>query len=367
MSDERDELHQIVETRLGRTPASIEPIEAGLGTRRFYRIAFPNGSPRSLVARVDRESPRPSPSNAGDAVASSQSPTWLPEPPLEPLRSFLAQAGLPVPECPLHLPELGIDLLEDVGDRTLSDADAPARTRLYREACEWLPRMQRLSASPEEIPAFGRVFDRALVQTKAWKWSHWAIPGLLDRQATTRETRAIETAFESIADLLETAPRRLAHRDFKAENLHLVQSADRATARLVMIDIQGAFLAPPEYDLVCLLYDLQVDLDEAFVQATFAAIQPELPDTVDLELARLRFDAIATIRLAKDLAHVVHAGRARDDRRRWHEIPRGLELLGRAAGRLRHTLSEVNPLFSVIQTLTETCKSSDSGFRGHEK
>lgn len=360
MSDEREELRELVKARLGRDTSGIDRIEAGLGTRRFYRIDFETGEPATLIARIDRDPP----ATQDSPPRLEAPPAWLPEPPIEPLRSFLEQAGLPVPACPIHLPERGIDLLEDVGDRTLGGAEGPARIALYREACDLLPRLQRLSAPPERIPAFGRVFDRALVETKAWKWLHWAIPGLLAREATTGETQATKAAFARIATLLEAAPRRLAHRDFKAENLHRVFDPARRADRLVMIDFQGAFLAPPEYDLVCLLYDLQVDLDERFVASELRRVVPALPDAPDPELALRRFDAIATIRLCKDVAHVVHAGRQRGDLRRWHEIPRGLELLGRAAGRLGHTLPELDALISVIQALTDTCKSSDSGSRG---
>jgi aminoglycoside/choline kinase family phosphotransferase len=355
--DERDKLASIIRAACGRPPDAIEPVAAGLGTRRFYRVRFANGEPSTLIARVE------------DPVISEKTPdaagppAWLPEPPLEPLRSFLEAAGLPVPHSHAHLPEHGIDLLEDVGNRTLADANESARNALYREACLIVPRLQRLSAQPEHVPAFGRIFDRALIETKAWKWLNWTIPGLLGRQPSPEEIAAVEAAFSRISDLLEDAPRRLAHRDFKAENLHLVAGTHHeknATERLVMIDIQGAFMAPPEYDLVCLLYDLQADLEESFIQESFRAILPGLPDPSELATATLRFDAIATVRLCKDISHLVHAARERNDTRRWHEIPRGLTLLERATGRLGHTIPEIRTLNSVIQVLTAAVGSSDS-------
>jgi aminoglycoside/choline kinase family phosphotransferase len=259
-----------------------------------------------------------------------------------------------------HLPDEGLDLLEDVGDRTLAAATGARRDALYAEACALVPRLQALDAPAESIPAFGRVFDRALLATKAWKWQHWALPGLLGREADDAEAEAIHTGFDRIARLIDDAPRRLAHRDFKAENLHWPARAPAAGGSLVMIDVQGAFLAPPEYDLVCLLYDLQVDLDEAFVQARLAETLERLPDRPDADEARLRFDALAMARICKDIAHVVHAGRSRGDRRRWHELPRGLILLERVSGRLAHTFPEIRALHSVIPALTGALGSSDS-------
>lgn len=361
-------LEALVPRYTGCAVRSIERIPAGLGTRRFHRIrlevgtssaadapwaagaAPAAGAPVALVARFE-----------SDAPAAAPGPeTWLPEPGLEPIRGFLERAGLPVPRSVAHLPEEGLDLLEDVGDRTLADARGERRDALYAEACALVPRLQALEASAEEIPAFGRVFDRALLATKAWKWQHWALPGLLGREADATESDAIGAAFECIARLVDPAPRRLAHRDFKAENLHWPQERPVAGGELVMIDVQGAFLAPPEYDLACLLYDLQVDLDETFVQARLRETLERLPDAPPLDEALVRFDALATARLCKDMAHVVHAGRARGDRRRWHELPRGLILLERVTGRLAHTFPELRALRSVIPALTGALGSADS-------
>ena len=364
-------LTKLVEIHDGRSPNSIERIPAGLGSRRFYRIRFSRGLPTSLVARLEQDE-----ASLSGQAGHEEPPPWLPEPSLEPLRQFLEEAGLPVPRSSAHLPDQGIDLLEDVGDRTLLDVRGEQRDRLYEKAVELIPRLQALSADSARIPAFGRIFDRALIDTKAWKWLHWTIPGLLGRPPSKNETDSLHTGFERIATMLDDAPRRLAHRDFKAENLHLIseprsdraeisdpgshQDSPAAADRLVMIDVQGAFMAPPEYDLVCLLYDLQADLDEDFIMNLFADTLSQLPDHSSLSQAALRFDALATLRLCKDISHLVHAARTRQDSRRWHEIPRGLTLLERASGRLTRTFPEFRTLTSVIQTLTLAAGSSDS-------
>ena len=386
------DLESVIESVLHRSPASIDRIPAGLGNRRFYRIRFDDVGPPSLIARIEEKSPVASPESSvrGARVPIvPNAPAWLPEPALEPIRGFLEEAGLRVPRSYAHRPEKGIDLLEDVGDRTLADVPSAERPHLYRVACAYIPQLQALRAEPASIPAFGRRYDSALVATKLWKWLHWAIPLLLEREATRIETEGLGRLFARIAELAERAPMRLSHRDFKAENLHWLpaprpgpQSAplDSTPRRpvsppsssalvpdatpLVMIDVQGAFLAPPEYDLVCLLYDLQVELDEEFIQAALRETLASLPDPADLETALLRFDALAVARLCKDLAHVVHAGCVRGDRRRWHEIPRGLTLLGRASDRLRRIFPEVEPLTSVIRALTPAIQSADTGDRG---
>ncbi len=368
----------MVRAKLGRTVASIEGIEAGLGTRRFLRLHFAEGEPRSLVARCEPQAPGPeatpaaaaaTPPRASAGPASARlpvAPAWLPEPGLEPIRSFLEAGGVRVPRSHGHFPELGLELLEDVGSRSLLRAEPAEREPLYREACRIVARMQSLSASPAQVPAFGRIYDRALVGTKGWKWLHWTIPALLRRAPTAAETRESEALFAAIGALLDAAPRRLAHRDFKAENLHLLPAAPpaRPLPELVLIDVQGAFLAPPEYDLACLLCDLQTDLDEALADRLLAGILPELPDRPAPAEARLRFDAIAVARLCKDVSHVVHAALERGDRRRWPEIPRGLALLDRAAERLADRLPGTAALRSVIPALTAAHGATDIAGEG---
>jgi aminoglycoside/choline kinase family phosphotransferase len=367
-SQDHTQLKSLIESTVGRTPARLQRIPAGLGTRRFYRIHFDEGAPETLIARIEDDGSAPSSQVDVDAKVPS-APRWLPEPTLEPIRTRLEQAGIRVPKSYARRIDPGIDILEDVGDLTLADVPPSERPDAYLEACQMIPKLQNLTGDAKQIPAFGRRFDRALIETKAWKWLHWTIPLLLGREASEAETETCNQLFGHIADLAEKAPLRLSHRDYKAENLHWLPNSlsprrSDAGSRLVMIDVQGAFLAPPEYDLVCLLYDLQVELDETFVSQAFEATLPRLPDAPTLAKARTRFDALAIARLCKDISHVVHACYARGDIRRWPEIPRGLTLIERAAERLRPVLPEAEPLISVIQVLTPAVESADSRIRG---
>ncbi|MBW1884551.1 MAG: phosphotransferase [Deltaproteobacteria bacterium] len=345
-----ERLDALVRRRFGQAPGQILRIEAGLGDRRFYRIELSQRDPSSLIARVE-----PTPTAAPKVASPS---AWLPEPPLEPIRRFLEQSGLPVPRSYAHDRELGIDLLEDLGSRTLASVEDDRRRERYFEACRLIPRLQRLEASPETLPAFGRIFDRELIRTKAWKFVHWCWPGLMGRDATSQERELIEAGFAAIGELLAGAPRRLAHRDFKAENL-LLCSRNSDPESLVMIDVQGAFMAPPEYDLVCLLRDPQVDVAEDLVRDALESTLSELPDAIAPDEAQLRFDAISFVLQAKILSHLIEAGRSRGDRRRWHEIPRGLRLLEDSMGRIEHAFAPIRALSSVILTLTRSVGVSD--------
>ena len=135
-----------------------------------------------------------------------------------------------------------------------------------------------------------------------------------------------------------------------------------------MIDLQGAFLAPPEYDLCVSSSTIsRSSFPETLVASLIDETLPALPDRPDPEEASMRCDALALLRLCKDVSHVVDAGLRRGDRRRWHEIPRGLELIDGAAARLEETFPEIRTLTSVIQVLTRAARSSDIWTRGQSR
>ncbi len=341
----RSRIEALVAQTFGVPIASICEIEAGLGQRRFFRVHLeraPAPAPETLVARLEA-SEDPATRPVGRA----------PEPALEPLRSLLEAAGLPVPACYATTSDLA--LLEDVGDTSLEAAVAeglPADTlaELYREACGWLPRLQRI---PDGAPAFDRHLDEALFRYKAELFIEWALPWAR-RAAGPRtssqvseqaEATAVRDAFAWIARECLAGPQRLAHRDYKAANLHLRPGAV-VRPRLVMIDLQGAFLAPPEYDLVCLLRDSQVELPETLVQSLLAEVRGELPDAPDPSSFERRFTLLTLTRNGKDLARYLYAAHARQD-------ARYLPLLPRAARTLKAAAESAAPWDPVLARLEE--------------
>jgi hypothetical protein len=331
-----------VERLLGRRPVEITPIAPGLGHRRFMRLAFgERAEPTSLILRVDPPEHR----RPRNGVA--------PEPELEPIRALLEAHGIPVPRSFAHDAERGWDLLEDVGDVSLEAAaarvGAEERRRLYREAVQLIPRLQAIDAPSPRLPAFDRRLDAALIATKARKVTDWLLPECLGRAATASEGATIERAFATVAEAVEAAPARLAHRDLKAANLHLRPTPSQAQGRLVLIDLQGAFMAPPEYDLVCLLRDSQVDLPQAEVSQHLEAVREALPDAPSPQAFALRLDQLTLSRVGKDLAHYVHAARDRGDDRYLGFVELGMQRLREATARLR----DASPAWHEVARLIE--------------
>lgn len=342
------ELRALVRRELGAELVDLEPLRGGLGHRRFFRLRLDGGPTPRCVARIDRGAPAPG---------------VLPEPPLEPTRAFLEAHGLPVPKRLGGAASAGIDLLEDVGRRSLADVapelDASARTALYREACAWLPALQRLTDPTGRLPAFRRRLDEAMLAAKARRFLASSLPIGLGRPPTPGERTVVDAAFAVITEATMAAPQRLAHRDFQSANLLLRDDAASAGGeRLVLIDLQGAFLAPPEYDLVCLLRDSYVVLDDAEADALAERVRPQLPDAPTAGAFAERFDLLTLARKAKDHA-LFHEVAARGDASWLRFVPATLAYLRRAAQRVAPRDPRLARFAELLETLTTRAAPPD--------
>jgi len=325
-------------------PERCEPIAPGLGSRRFFRVTLAV-APHRLIARCEGpEDPALRP--AGVAA----------EPPLEPIRAQLERAGLRVPRRYAASRDGQIELLEDLGDETLESrslrANPAERERLYAEACAIVPRLQGIHANAAEVPHFARALDAALFDYKGEQVCRWLLPETLGRAATPAERQVVIDGFACIAAAARSAPQRLAHRDFKAQNLHRVQEPD-GTRKLAMIDLQGAFLAPPEYDLVCLLRDLQVELEPALVARCLETTRPALPDAPSADDFERRFGLLTLSRVGKDTARFLYAANERDDPRYLRFVPTGLRYLREAGSRCAALDPALERLGDLIAQLPE--------------
>jgi hypothetical protein len=288
-------LRELIERAgLGRVQR-IEPLTGGLATRQFLRLTLAGGDLTSVVARIEAEE---DPSIRPEGVA--------PEPDLEPTRTLFEDAGLPVPRC--FGDTQGIYLLEDLGAITLCDAahsEPPGlRRSRYEEALGLVPQIQELA--DQRLPALDRVLDARLIDFKARLFARWSLPSALGREARPAEEKVVTEAFAWIADALASAPRRLAHRGFQSRNLLLHARRDEP-ARLFMIDLQGAFLAPPEYDVVSLLCDSYVELEPVERESLAEWVRPRLPDAPAPDLFTRRCDLITLLRKGKDHARYLQA------------------------------------------------------------
>jgi hypothetical protein len=364
----------LVRAEFGVAVSRIDPLRGALGFRNFSRVWLEASEtkresiPETLIARIE----------------ASEDPTGRPagippEPPLEPIRALLEAEGLPVPWRYAADPARGVELLEDLGDVSLADfecsASEPELESLYTEACALVPQLQKIKPR-NPVANFQRRLDAAHFQYKAERFARWSLGG--DRGASPAEAQVVRDAFKRIGRVAGEAPQRLAHRDLQSANLHVVEPSLRAIdrsvqlvdpsvratdasrspsggrqARLVMIDLQGAFMAPPEYDLVCLLRDSYVELDDATVDAHLARVRSALPDQPDEESFRMRFDLLTLTRKAKDHALFRAVAAERGDDRYLRYLPATRRYLQQASSRVASKLKEYNDLNDLIQAIPE--------------
>jgi len=162
----------------------------------------------------------------------------------------------------------------------------------------------------------------------------------------------VRDAFHVVAEWTRTAPLRLAHRDLQSSNLY-VRPRRRPGHRLAVIDFQGAFLAPPEYDLVCLLRDSYVELPDEEVLALRERVRPRLPDRPDAASFARRFDALTLTRKGKDHARFLYAARTRGARALLAFVPATVRYLKAASTRCAPLEPALARLDELVQRLPE--------------
>ena len=274
---------------LGAEATTVLPLTGDASDRRYFRVLRRNGPSRVLALHAD----------AFDAETL----------PFARVAQLLAAMPLPIPAILDRAGDLGILLLEDLGDITLQAhlgaAPAAEHSRLYRYAVSLIEALQRRGAelASPAYPPYGVAFD---VDKLLWELEFFtkhyveayrgAAISAVDRVALTEQ-------WHTLAEELASEPRVLCHRDYHSRNLMLHQG------ELYIIDFQDARLGPDTYDLVSLLRDSYVDLSEATVDeliAYFIALKrPQGGDAIahrTWEHAfRRRFDVMALQRNLKAL------------------------------------------------------------------
>ena len=228
--------------RLAGPNVRIVPLTGDASTRQYFRVLRPD--------------------NPSVVLAVSDTPFVFDELPFVNVWRLFTSIPLPIPAIAGHADDLGILILEDLGDVTLQahlGVTQPAEhDALYKQAVELVFRMQRKGAELESddfIP-YRIAFDRDKLM---WEMNFFVKHFLEAYRGVAIAPAAREALGEEwlkIVDELAGEPRVLCHRDYHSRNLML---HDR---RLYIIDFQDARMGPDTYDLASLLRDSYVDLSE---------------------------------------------------------------------------------------------------------
>jgi aminoglycoside/choline kinase family phosphotransferase len=261
------------------------PLTGDASDRRYYRLLRPDGST--------------------SVVAVHAAPFDYETLPFANVASLFERMPLPVPRILSHAGDLGILVLQDLGDVTLQAhlgaAPPIEHSALYRQAVGFLKLLQqrgRELASDAYVPYRVR-FD---VEKLTWELDFF-VKHYLEAYRGARPTPAAREALRSellvLADELAAEPGVLCHRDYHSRNL-MVHGGS-----LYIIDFQDARMGPDTYDLVSLLRDSYVDLSDAQVEELiddFLALDASAPARggADRDF-RQRFDLMALQRNLKAL------------------------------------------------------------------
>jgi hypothetical protein len=240
--------------RTGRTEstATVVPLTGDASDRRYFRLIEQDGC-SSLV------------------LALHAMPFEYETLPFVNVARLLREVPLPVPTIVDQAGDLGLLVLQDLGDVTvqahLGAAPAIEHAAVYREAVGFIEALQRRGqelASSAYLP-YTIAFD---VDKLTWELEFFVKHFVEAYRGVTippAEREALRAEWKPVVEELAAEPRVLCHRDYHSRNLM------RRGGQLYIIDFQDARMGPDTYDLASLLRDSYVDLTEETVDELIAS------------------------------------------------------------------------------------------------
>jgi aminoglycoside/choline kinase family phosphotransferase len=341
LASDREAVKAAFLSRAGLSRAERHPLPGDASTRRYERLALPDGSTLMLMDAPPAAESRPCPPHATpderrragynalarlaagrvDAFAAAS--------------AFLRSRGLSAPEVMALDADEGLAVVEDLGEGLFARLieNGQAEKELYLGAIEALAKLHA-EPPPEVLEAPGvrwplLAYDALALKTGADLFVEW-LPRFDPRvglgEAAIAEWDELWAPVQARAAEGATA---FAHRDYHAENL-LWLPAREGAARVGMIDFQDAVRAHPSWDLHSLLQDARRDVSPELEKAALERYF-ELRPEVDREAFLADYAALAVLNEARILGIfsrlIVRDGKPRYQAfmpRMWRHIARNL-------------------------------------------
>jgi len=233
---------QFIETSLNRPDFTVMALAGDASTRRYYRIVHGETSNVLMV--------------------------WEPflddghYPFLNVLTHF-EKHGVLVPKVVATSPNLGLVILEDLGDLTLErkfweNQNQSLALPFYKQAIDELIKIHYPASqdTKNDCVAFKVAFN-----TEKLLWEmNYGRDHLLDKfcgiKMDTRTSQDLTAIFVDICSTLDREEKVICHRDYHSRNVMIKFGKTR------VIDFQDARMGAVQYDLVSLVHDTYVDLNE---------------------------------------------------------------------------------------------------------
>ena len=235
-----DEILQFIGREIGTKDFETFQLAGDASSRKYYRIVFDTQS----------------------RVLMSWEPFQDPDnyPFLNVQRHF-ARVDVRVPKVEALAPELGVVLLEDLGDLTLErkfweNQNQAHALPFYFQAVDEIVKIHFLATKPVKPPS---VCQTTMFDTAKFMWEmNYAREHFLEKvggiNLSDADQKKLQAEFHQICDTLDRQPKFVCHRDYHSRNLML------KLGRIYVIDFQDARTGPIQYDLVSLVHDSYVNL-----------------------------------------------------------------------------------------------------------
>lgn len=350
-------LDALVERTFGAPPTATTttPMPGGASTRRYYRLALPDG--KTAVAMYVPEGGKPE-----EVQKVHDGTRW----PFLEVRDLLAEHGVDVPTILAEDTDRGWLLLEDLGEDTLANwllRRPNDKGELYSMAVRDLARAQNeLAVLPEGCVIASRRFDYELLRWEIEHFKEWGLDAR-DKPLHAEDLADWNAIADRLARRVADLPDGFVHRDYQSRNLMVVPmpsssirdvakatSPSSSEVRLVWIDFQDALLGPRVYDLVALLNDSYQSFDRAFVEARLA----EYGEAAGLEAdARSRlpaeFDLVTVQRKLKDAGRFVFIDKQKNNPSFLKFVTPTIKKVGASLARLAPHDDDMRRLRSILE------------------
>ncbi len=179
------------------------------------------------------------------------------------VRSHFAKHAVRVPDVIAKAPELGLVLLEDLGDLTLErkfweNQNQSMAVPYYEQAIDELIKIHYSASNDRQggCVAFEIAFDTDKLLWEMNYGREHLIEKLAGVSLSRTERAELDRIFLDICTRLDQQEKRICHRDYHSRNLMIKFGQVR------VIDFQDARMGPIQYDLVSLVHDSYVDMNE---------------------------------------------------------------------------------------------------------
>lgn len=215
--------------------------------------------------------------------------------------SWLRRHGFSAPELISHRIDLGLVLMEDLGDdlfsRVLAMNQGVDEPELYGAAVDVLVALQSLQA-PSDLPSY----DDDKMCEEASRFTRWAAGNLSDD-----EKDAYLDIWRDLFPATRVGAATFVYVDYHADNLLWLPDRD-GLARVGLLDFQDGRLGPCAYDLVSLLEDARRDVEPGLANAMIERYLAARPD-LDAEAFRAAYAILGAHRNCKILGMIANWAR----------------------------------------------------------